>query len=96
MCTVSSDIAVSLVFDGDHTSRGRGFFALISANFFSTWLENTKSALRCLSSGMSLAMAPSVLMPVMASIATFSGFFTEWATAVPSKPQCTMQSAHFS
>ena len=75
---------------------GRASASAISASFCSTCLENTYSAGRWRSSGMSGAIGPSVLMPARASFASFHGLLTASMTAVASKPLCTMQSAHFS
>ncbi len=54
------------------------------------------SAGRCPSIGMSGLIGPEVRTPLMASFSILSGLDTESATAVASKPLCTMQSAHFS
>ena len=68
----------------------------ISASACSTCREKTNSAGRCLAREISGAIAPSVRTPHNASLRSCQGRFRESATAVASKPECTMQFAHFS
>ena len=70
--------------------------ARISASFRSTWPEKTNSAGRWPSREMSFAIAPSVRTPRSATDSAFSGCCIMSFTAEASKPQWTMQSAHFS
>src|ERR1700733_9203641 len=68
----------------------------ISSSLISTCRENTYSAGRCLSKAISLTKAPEVFGPRRLTFNAFNGCATVSITAVASKPQCTMQSAHFS
>ena len=68
----------------------------ISDIFFSTWREKTNSAGRWCDRSISGAIGPSVFTPSNMTGSDFSGCLIASVAAVPSKPQCTMQLAHFS